>query len=195
MNKKLLPLLLCLLLLLAGCSSKAKTTMDGQEWQEDWKMVGTAVGIEVPKPFTLLETNESLAADGLYYATWVTGSSVPYENSDGDTIDLYDAQLYFLSSEALNEESAESNYDSWLAAAKENYEVHAEDTVTLNGQTYTFITYDCTGEDSPYDRGVSAFGVCGTTAVCAEFTCLENYTEDLETLLTAFLDGCHFKAS
>lgn len=185
---------LCLALLLSGCASAPRTAADGSQWQEDWIPVGTQIGIEAPKHLTLLDNKETLAADGLYYAAWTAGDSVPYENSDGDTIDLYDAQLYFLSSETMTEEKAKENCEAWLSAARENYEIRTEDTVTLGGQTYTWITYDCASEDNPYDRGVSAFGVSGTTAVCAEFACLEDYTEDLETILTDFLNGCHFKA-
>lgn len=185
---------LCLTLLLSGCAPAPRTAADGSPWQEDWIPVGTQIGIEAPKHLTLLDNKETLAADGLYYAAWTDGDSVPYENSDGDTIDLYDAQLYFLSSETMTEEKAEESCEAWLSAARENYEIRTEDTVTLGGQTYIWITYDCASKDNPYDRGVSAFGACGTTAVCAEFTCLEDYTEDLETTLNDFLNGCHFKA-
>ncbi|MDD6216706.1 MAG: hypothetical protein PUB28_08150 [Roseburia sp.] len=191
-EKILLPLLL--ILLLTGCASAPQTTTDGQKWQENWIKIGTTLGVAPPDQLTLLENKEALAADGLYYATWVAGSSVPYKNSDGDTIDLYDAQLYLLTNESTDEENAKVSCDTWLSAAKKNYEVQAEDTITLNGQSYTLITYICTGEDTPYAHGVSAFGVCGTTAVCAEFTCLENYAGDLEALLTQFLNNCHFKA-
>lgn len=194
MKKKKMLFSICLLLLLTSCASAPQTAKDGKKWMDTWTKIGTTVGIDAPKELTLLDNKDTLAADGLYYATWVTGSSVPYENSDGDTIDLYDAQLYLLTNEAINEEKAKTSCDTWLTAAKENYKVHTEDTVSLNGQTYTLISYSCTTEDNPYEQGVSAFGVCGTTAICAEFTCLEDYTGDLETLLTEFLNGCHFKA-
>lgn len=181
------------ILFLIGCASTPQETADGQKWSDDWTEIGTTVGVDAPKKFTLLDNKEALAADGLYYATWVDGNSIPYENSDGDTIDLYDAQLYLLTNEAISEENANTSRDTWLSAARTNYEVITEDTVTLNGQSYTLITYNCTNKDNPYDHGVSAFGVCGTTAVCAELTCLENYSEDLETLLTDFLNSCHYK--
>lgn len=194
MKKRNLLLFVCLILLLTGCASKPQTAKDGQKWSDDWTAIGTSVGVEAPKKLTLLDTNEALAADGMYYATWTAGGSVPYENSDGDTIDLYDAQLYFLTNEAVSEKKAKSSCDTWLAAAKENYEVHTENTVSFGGQSYTLITYSCKNEDNPYDRGVSAFGVCGETAVCAELACLWNYTEDLEALLAEFLNNCHFRA-
>lgn len=192
--KKGLLIFTSFILLLTGCSPTPQITTDGQSWQDDWTQIGTILGVDAPEQLTLLETKETLAADGLYYATWVTGSFVPYENSDDDIIDLYDAQLYLLTNEAVSEDTAASSCDAWLSAAKENYEIQTEDTVTLNGQSYTLLTYTCSNENNPYDRGISAFGVCGSTAVCAEFTCLENYTEDLETILTEFLNNCHFKA-
>lgn len=187
-------LLAGLLLGLCGCASAPQRAADGQAWQEDWTMVGTAVGIEETALLTPLENSEALAADGLYYATWVDGGCVPYENSDGDTVDLYDAQLYLLTSEAMSEESAADSCETWLAAARENYQVEQEETVTCNGQPYTWLTYRCIGEDNPYDRGVSAFGICGTTAVCAELTCREDYSGDLAAMLTDFLEGCHYRA-
>lgn len=191
--KKQLLILLCLLSLLGGCASVPKTTADGQAWQDDWTQIGRNIGVEAPAQLTLLDNKGELAADGLYYATWVTGESVPYENSDGETIDLYDAQLYFLASESSNETAAQENCSLWLAAAKEQYAVLTEDTINCNGQTYTIITYQCTGEDNPYDRGVSAFGTCGVNAVCVEFTCIESCKEDLTSILTELLNGCHYR--
>ena len=41
--------------------------------------------------------------------------SFPYENSDGDTIDLYDAQLYLLSNETTDEKAAKKVF--WWATA------------------------------------------------------------------------------
>lgn len=187
-------LLLCLLLFLTGCVSEPTETVDGQKWQKDWTKIGTSLGIETPSGLTPLDNKEALAADGLYYATWVAGNSVPYENSEGDTIDLYDAQLYLLVSETMDKESAEKSCKTWLASAEERYKILEKDTVTCNGQSYTLITYDCIGEDTPYHRGVSAFGYSGANAVCAELTCLENYNEDLTQLLTEFLNGCHYSA-
>lgn len=194
MKKKKLSALLLLSLLLTGCTSAPKFTTDGQNWEDDWINIGSNIGIEAPEELTLSDNKDALAADGLYYATWVAGSSVPYKNSDGETIDLYDAQLYFLASESPSEESAREECSIWLTAAKENYEVQTETEITCNGQSYTLITYICTGDNTPYDRGVSAFGTCGINAVCAEFTSLENYTKDLTPILTEFLNNCHYRA-
>ncbi len=191
-KNKLFSIFLCLLLSLTACSSRPTETVDGQKWQENWTQIGNILGIDAPEQLTLLDNKEALAADGLYYATWVTGNSTPYENSDGNTIDLYDAQLYLLASETNDEESAIKNCQTWLSSAEDNYEIQSKDTITCNGQTYTLISYNCVSEDTPYDRGVSALGVCGTSAVCAELTCVESYSEDLTPLLTEFLNNCHY---
>lgn len=157
-------------------------------------MAGTGMGIDAPGELTLLDSKEALAADGLYYATWGAGNSVPYENSDGDSVDLYDAQLYLLVSETNTSKNAEKSCQTWLASAEDNYEVLTKEAITCNGQPYTVITYNCIGEDTPYDRGISALGACGATAVCAELTCTKDYGGDLMGLLTKFLDGCHYRA-
>lgn len=193
-KKQLFSLFLCTFLFLDGCSSAPAETLDGQKWDEDWTQIGTLLGVEPMEPFTLLDNKDILAADGLYYAAWTAGSPVPYENSDGDMTDLYDAQLYLLFNETADESSAEKKYQTWLASAKDNYEVHQEDTITCNGQSYTRITYDCVSENNPYDRGVSVFGICGANVICAELTCVEDYSADLVQLLTGFLEGCHYSS-
>lgn len=196
MKKKWLFALSFLLFILIGGYFILRTAASNQKWPNEngWIKIGNKIAIEPLEKLTLLENKELLAADGLYYATWVTGNSVPYKNSDGDMINLYDAQLYFLAAETAAKETAAENCSAWLAAAKENYDVQTEDTITYGEQCYTIITYNCIGEDNPYDRGVSAFGAYSTNAVCAEFTCLKNYKEDLILLLTDFLNNCHYKA-
>lgn len=183
-----------MLLLLTGCSAAPQTATDGLDWQDDWTTLGRIMGVDAPQELTLLDNKEALAADGLYYATWVAGSSVPYENSEGDTVDLYDAQLYLLASEATDEKAAEKSCGTWLSSAEDNYDIQSKDTITCNGQSYTLISYNCISEDSPYDRGVSALGVCGTGAVCAELTCVKGYSGDLTQLLMEFLNNCHYNA-
>lgn len=65
----------------------------------------------------------------------------------------------------------------------------------MAGQSYTLLFYHCNPDSSPYDHGVSAFAVIGENAVCAELTCLDTYSEDLNDLLKTFLEGCHYAAS
>ena len=141
---------------------------------------------------TLSEHMDALSADGLYYASWVAGDSAPYENSDGESVTLYDAQLYLLAGEFKSAEAAQENMDSWLAAGKSNYEIIKEESIDCNGQSYVLITYHFTNTENPYDHGVSVFGIYEDMAVCMESTCVEDYPEDLQQMLSGFLENCTY---
>lgn len=179
--------LLCLSLILAACTPSERVVKDGQI------TVGPSMGVDTPQGFSLLENKDALAADGLYYATWGIGNSSPYKNSDGETVELYEAQLYLLTKEAKDGESAKKSYLEWLESAEGIYDVLNKETITCNGQPYILLTYNCIGADTPYSHGVSAFGVYGANAVCAELTCVEEFQEGLAPLLTNFLNNCYYE--
>lgn len=186
--------LLCGFLLLCGCASSANTdTKENAAENAGCTAVGNTLEIRnASKRLTLLDNKDALAADGLYYAAWTIGESEPYENSDGDTVDLYDAQLYLLLGEAKNAENAQQDMGKWLAAARTNYEILNEEEISCSGQTYTLITYNCIGKDTPYARGVSAFCTSGSSALCAELTCRADFEDDLNAILTDFLNHCYW---
>ncbi|MCM1539868.1 MAG: hypothetical protein NC121_01260 [Blautia sp.] len=140
----------------------------------------------------LLDSKDVLSANGLYYAAWSMGDSVPYENSEGATVDLYDAQLYLVLGEHKNEEEARKDMIKWMDAARGNYEILAEEEIVCNGQSYSLLTYNCVSESNPYERGVSAFGVYNDTSVCVELTCREGVEEDLGNILVSFLNNCTY---
>lgn len=142
---------------------------------------------------TLSDHMDTLSADGLYYASWVAGNSSPYENSDGESVTLHDAQLYLLTGEFKSSEAAQENMHNWLEAGKSNYDVTNEEDINCNGQTYSLVTYHFTNTDNPYDHGVSVFGVYEDTAICIELTCIESYHEDLTQMLTDFLQNCTYE--
>ena len=53
----------------------------------------TLVAPAPPEDFTLLDNKDILAANGLYYASWVNGEPQPYENSEGkQNYDISDTQ-------------------------------------------------------------------------------------------------------
>lgn len=141
---------------------------------------------------TLLDSKDVLAANGLYYATWVIGNPEEYVNSEGETVDLYDVQLYLLLGEHKSGGEAVKDMAKWLDAAKTNYEILEEEEIICNGLPYNLLTYNCINEDNPYDRGISAFGVCDSTSVCIEMTCREGLEEDLKTILIPFLENCSY---
>lgn len=178
---------------LAGCSAAPSASGDITAANPDYIAIGSSLIVHnTDTRLTLLDNKDTLSADGLYYAAWTAGDSEPYENSDGDTVDLYDAQLYLLLGEFKNSDAAQQNMNNWLTAGQTNYDVITEDTVTYNEQSYTIITYNFANEENPYSHGVSAFGVHNNLAVCVELTCREDYPEDLQQMLADFLNSCAY---
>ena len=193
MRLKYIICILCLATLLFGCSVPSSASKSDTVVNSEYVTIGSHLTVHnADTRLTLLSNLDTLSADGLYYASWTAGSSEPYENFAGDTVDLYDAQLYLLLGEFKNTDAAQGNMDNWLAAGKTNYDVLDEKTVTCNEQSYTMVTYNFINEENPYARGVSAFGVYNNLAVCAELTCRETYSEDLEEMLTEFLNNCTY---
>lgn len=183
-------------LVLTGCTALPSGFKDSAATVEDSEYVTIGSHLTVHNTdsrLTLRDHKDTLASDGLYYASWTVGSPEEYENSDGDTVDLYDAQLYLLLAECKTAEAAENNKNNWLEAGEANYEVTDEETIPCNGQSYSLLTYRFTNKENPYSHGVSVFGVFENCAVCAELTCQETYSENLKEMLTAFLEGCSFK--
>lgn len=82
--------------------------------------------------------------------------------------------------------------ENWLAAGKTNYDITDESTITCSGQSYITITYGFKNEENPYSHGISAFGVYENLAVCVELTCREGYQEDIQEMLTDFLNNCTY---
>ena len=185
-------LLMLFLCLLCGCQAKAPIADHlGNPWEESYVMVGTGLGIGEVKDLTALENKDILAADGLYYATWVQGEKRVFAGEDGEEADLYPCQLFVLTAECEKEEEAGTHRDNWLAGGKENYLVTAEEERTVAGMEYNVLIYECR-ESSPYARGISAFGSYGKRAFCMEMTALSDFSGDLDSLLTGFLEECHF---
>ena len=192
--KKLLCFLLPICLLgLSGCAQYPDRAADGTEWDKDWTMLGTVLGVEEPGDgLTLQDNNSVLTGDDLYYAAWVSGETSSYINEDGDEVDVYDAQLYLLLAGCADEAYAGRNMGDWMARERETYTVTETRTEICNGQEYTVLIYTCDSETNPYSRGVSAFTVYENYALSAELACRENYTgQELEVLLR-FLEGCHY---
>lgn len=183
--------LFCLLVAVTGCSY----TAPGKKPVENTAFLKVGRHLEVNNTndsLILYDYNETLASDGLYYASWRIGDAIPYENRDGDTVDLYDAQLYLLTGEFADGETAQGNRDEWLEKAESNYDISAGEETFCNGQPYLMITYTFPGENNPYARGVSAFGVYENSAVCIELTCREDFAGDLPAILTEFLENCTY---
>lgn len=184
--------ILCTAALLSGCASASSGGITVTD--SGYLMIGSCLTVQNEDTrLTLSDYKDALSADGLYYASWTAGNSEPYENSDGDTVDLYDAQLYLLLGEFKDSDAAQKNMDSWLEAGQTSYDVTDDSAITCNGQSYTIITYHFSNKENPYSHGVSAFGVYKNLAVCVELTCREDYQEDLQEMLTGFLNSCTYE--
>lgn len=192
---KYLFLALCISFVFTGCSYLPSISEESENtWENSgYVTVGNTLTIQNTNDrLNLISNMDALSADGLYYASWAAGSPEAIQNSDGDTIHAYDAQLYLLLGEFPDSQSAKDAMDQWLAAGKANYEVLSEEEIICSGQSYSLITYNCTHDGNPYDCGISAFGMYHNSAVCIELTGRENDREDLKNILNEFLNNCNY---
>lgn len=188
-------LLLAGLLGLSGCSQYPDQADDGTPWDPNWTILGSVLGAEEPgNGFSLLDNYSVLTGEDIYYAAWVAGEPTEYTNEDGEDVEVYDAQLYLLASGCADDTHARQNQEDWVARQQETYTVTETWNETRNGQDYTLLAYECGSETNPYDRGVSAFTVCGTYAISAELACREEFTGQEREILLQFLDGCHYSS-
>lgn len=187
--------LLAVCICLAGCGQPAPArAADGAAWSGDWISVGNVIGVDTPAGLDPRENNEALAANGMYYATWSIGKEEPYVNADGEDAKIYDAQIYLLLAGFSAAGKAEETVKEWQSMAGEHYVIEDTRTESYNGQDFTVITYAFAGEDNPYARGTSAFGVYRNYAVSVELSCREGFEGDVAAVLASFLESCHYAA-
>ena len=194
MKKTVLFITACAMLVcLAGCGEKhPAAAADGAVWSDDWVMVGEKIGVEDPgHDFTLRDVK---GAKKMYFTSWSIGDARPHVGTDGEEINVYDAQLVFLLVEAGSAEAAQASVDEWLTLAGETYTVTDTVQQTCNGQQFTLLTYTFASDTSAYARGASAFTVYDGCAVSAEFACQDTFEGDAAEMLTDFLEHCHYAA-
>ena len=194
--KQFICCLAALCLLLAGCAQSApEQAADGAAWDESWTTLGGVLGVEAPgHDLTLQDNKDALSIAGMYLASWTIGEGAPYTNEDGDEVVLYPAQLDVLVYGRPDGDAARQAVEDWTARQSETYDVTDSGQQTCNGQDYAVFAYTCKSDSNPYARGVSAFGTYKNCAVSVELNCLDSFTEDERTILTDFLNGCHYAA-
>lgn len=198
MNKKATKLFTLLFLLaafpLTGCSSKiAKPVVpekpDSSAASYD---LGKTVTISNPgDPYDIQEIRDAISFDEIHYALWTIGESETISISEKEEMTINEAQLYLLVTEDLSEEEAKETINDWTISALEKYPDAVQGTFTQNDITYQSFSYTCS-EDSPYERGISAYASCGDTAICAEFIARDSFQEDLASKLEEFLVNCTY---
>ena len=180
-------------LLLTGCARTQETTLSTEE--DGSVRLGSFLLVSSwPEELTLYDSKDALAAEGLYYASWTAGESAPYTNEDGDTVELYPAQATLLGAERKDPQTAREDIAIWKTASNDNYAVSETWEERIAGQEYELIRYTMKNPDSPWLGGVSAFGVHGNAAVCAELTFQAGFEEDAVKLLTGLLDGFRYSS-
>lgn len=194
MKRILFPLLLAALICLTACQPIPTATSDGGSWDDDWITIGGIVGVDTPTGIDPLENSDTLSLQGMYYATWSIGASEPYTNEDGNDVQLYDAQIYFLLAGYDTAEKAGENAVEWQSMADERYTVSETLTQTCGGQEFTVLAYSFDSDTNPYANGVSAFGIYRNYAISVELSCREGFTGDPLEILTDFLNHCHYSA-
>ena len=196
-------LLLALVFMLSGCSSRAGSSSSSAA-DTSLKAIPQAdaqgqvpVGSFVTAPseidgFVLNEYNEALTASGYFYATWTAGTPTDYTNSEGKEAKLYDAQIYMIVYEGTDAEDAASRAAGWLAAAQQKYDIQEESTAGIGTDPSAtadchILTYSIEDDANPYTGGASAFVSSGSAAVCVETVRTPSWEGDTEEVLRSFL--------
>ncbi len=182
-------LILALMMLLSGC---AKQAVLPEDWEADWTVVSSRLAAEPLEGFELKEINDALAVSGIYYATWASGKAREHVNEEGETAEVYDAQVYVLSQDFRNADAARKEAGGWTERAGTIYQVGEPEILTLNDQEFTLLPLLSGSETNPYRHGYAAWTVREDTAVWVELLSTDNWQGDLRATLVSFLSGFHF---
>ena len=185
-------LALSLSLTACGESSYPSSTLDGQDWNQNWTILGHYFGVEeMDNGLTLLENPVILTGSDTHYATWSYGESSTYINEDGDETDLYPAEVYMLAYGVEDGDPADT-INEWMEREREVYAIESTKSLTSNAMDYQVMVYTVTSETNPYSTGAIAFASYQNYAVTIEVSCTGDYDGDAYELLSSFLESCHY---
>ena len=183
--------------LLGGCGMNTNTnqTENAAETASYPLAVGDVMTIDdLGGNAKLLDIQDSLTRRGLYYAAWGVGNAEDYANDEGTTIQLYDAQLYTIISTCTQDYEALDTCANWESTAKKSYTITDESKLDYNGITFDMLSYTYSeNSKNPCDYGMSIYGADGTTAICVEISCRNQWDGDGKDLIKDFLDHCHLQ--
>lgn len=190
MKKRLLALCLIAALLLTGCSlpQPPQTAADGTPWSDDWTTIGAVLGVENVDGWRLLRNEDALAAEGMYFASWVMGE--PSLNAEGES--SYPAQVFLVLSECEDPRAAEGLVAEWATLAEQSYDTAEASPLDHPLGAFTLTPYDFPADSDTFRHGMSCLGVVGSRAVNLELSFRDEISLDPEQTLTAFLNGFHF---
>ena len=187
--KRTVLILLCAAVLLSGCAREPAYPAD---WLPEWTVICPLLAAEPVEGYELLETNDALAAEGIYYAAWSSGEARAHTNEDGEEAKVYDAQIYLIVKQCRSAEKAEEETHKWQGLERENYTLGPERTMEPSGQKFTAVPLLQGKQTNPYSFGMAAFAVRGDWAICVELVCVRGHEEDPGAVMEAFLKGLHY---
>lgn len=181
--KKTFAIVLMICLLLSGCGKAPAKDAAGNPWGSGWTMVGSVLGVEAQKDWTLRRGEDVLAAEGMFYYVWTKGEAVTSTNDSGETVTAYPAEIHLVLVETPSAGDAQSTAQQWDQLTQERYPEAEESAAVIAGQDFALSTYP---------NGASATGLRGTNAIRVDVITLGD--EDAESILTDFLNTCHYAA-
>lgn len=185
MKKSLALALLVIALLLSGCS---KAEDPHPEW-ESLVRADNLLAVQTPEGFALAESNDALAANGIYYFAWGQGEGRTITNAEEENATVYDCQIYLLVTQCKDADSAKRSIADWKDMESEIYRVESSTEIPDGVLSFDCLTLSPTKTDSPFTSGAAAFAARDDLAISAEIFCTGDFSGDQMQILEDFLSG------
>ena len=188
-------LTLCMLSALTACTAaRPETDASGQSWDKNWIMIGTKTGLEgIPEGYKQLDNSDALAVKGVYYQSFSKGEKSEVTDEDGEELIVYPGLIYILTQECDTNEEAEAAIKEWAGKAEAQYTSIRGEFSSGDLKCHT-ISYTLDKGKGYYVRGRSAFGTCGSVAMCCEMQATKDgpSEEELVETMDKVLADFHF---
>lgn len=183
--KKQFAIVMILCLLLAGCSKTPEVDAAGSPWDKDWTAVGSLIGVEPQKDWTLEQKEDILASEGMYYCIWVKGDAVSFTTENGETVTTHPAEIHLMLSETPSADHAREVSAQWDEITRERYPDAQYGEGSFGGQDFTLSTYSVENT-----LGASAAGLRDNCVIRVDVVTLGDEAPD--AILADFLNLCHY---
>ncbi len=193
MKRKLIPLILALTLVLCGCTggmiANPKTVDGGVPWEGSWTNLGGLVGVEQPGgEFELLTSNGRLEGLTIQYATWVCGAETVLE----DDKSVFEGQIYLMTESCGTAVAAAATLEQWHSQFGTGLQITRREQITVGGQEYELLHYDCTDPQLHFSRGAAVLWQRGDLVLVADLAAAASLDLDLTATMEHFLSGIHY---
>lgn len=193
MKKRILSLFLISCLLLAGCGNKMPAqAADGTPWGKDWVNIGTSLGVAPLSGWTEQRSEDTLAAEGMFYNVWTKGDAFEYENASGVAVTAYAAQIHLVTVETPGTAEAAEYAQTWDQLTAQRYPDAAARTEAVGNQSYSITEYRFLSATEIESLGASATALRGTVALHVDVFTTDG--SDPAPILAEFLNSIHYAA-